>query len=337
MTLALALASGSALALEAATTGSQATQATVGVINSKVDTSIAALQSRLDKMEACEAQRKFYAPADPKKDSNGCVGVGDYDLNMASTSNVNLANGRVYSTNSASNNWGGLFYGPSNYGGVYGQAGIYGVYGNATGNGYGVIGNATADSGGIGGSFYGGNSGVRAYGAAYGVLGNATNGWAGYFTGTYGVVGISNGAGTWGVESYGYGSGAGSVYIGNDKGDARLCLNGSCTTSLPSAGYYTLISSGYRGSMSRTNSSGRGMMVMASGGLNSSCGGNYANPSNLNGYVNGNWVTYSNDNNIEMGKGSQLTFFVPPGSYYSVTSSPYGCGNGYFYVSEAVI
>jgi hypothetical protein len=57
LTLALALASGSALALESATTGGQ--QTTVGVINSKVDTGIAALQTRLDIIEACEAQRKF--------------------------------------------------------------------------------------------------------------------------------------------------------------------------------------------------------------------------------------------------------------------------------------
>jgi hypothetical protein len=244
MTLALALASGSASALEAATTGTQATQATVGAINSKVDTSIAALQAQLTSFTYCSSIRKFYAPSDSKKDAKGCVGIGDYDLNMASASNVNLANGRLYSTNSASSNWGGLFYGPADYGGVYGQAGIYGVYGYATGNGYGVLGNATANSGGVGGYFTGGNSGVRAYGNVYGVIGEAsgtgavgvrgnaanTNGWAGYFTGYYGVYAQSDS--TWAGEFYGYGSGTGGVYIGNSYGNAQLCLNGQCTTSL---------------------------------------------------------------------------------------------------------
>jgi hypothetical protein len=88
---ALAVASSPAFALESATTGgSQATQATVGAINSKVDTSvaalqtniaalqanIAALQARLDKIAACEAQKKLYVPADSSADANGCVSVG---------------------------------------------------------------------------------------------------------------------------------------------------------------------------------------------------------------------------------------------------------------------
>jgi hypothetical protein len=123
MTLALALASGSASALESATTGSQATQATVGAINSKVDTSIAALQAQITGFTHCSSIRKFYAPSDPKKDANGCVGVGDYDLNMASGSNVSLADGQV--VGKASSGWSGNFQGAS---------GIYG-FGN---NGYGL-------------------------------------------------------------------------------------------------------------------------------------------------------------------------------------------------------
>jgi hypothetical protein len=111
MTLALALASGMASALETATTGSQATQATVGAINSKVDTGLAALQAQNNAMMKCMSQRKFYAPSDPKKDSNGCVGVGDYDLNMASGTNVNLANGLMNGASAGS--WAGSFYGSS--------------------------------------------------------------------------------------------------------------------------------------------------------------------------------------------------------------------------------
>ncbi len=185
-----------ALALESATTGSQATQATVGVINSKVDTGIAMLQARLDKMSACEAQRKFYAPSDPNKDTNGCVGVGDYDLNMASTSNINLANGQLHGTYTTPSAYGGLFYGndhgaigTSSFIGVAGVAtgagNSVGLYGVASGNGYGVYGNASITSGGVG---------VRGDGAS--------GGWGGYFTGG---VNIASG---------------------------QFCLNGVCTTSI---------------------------------------------------------------------------------------------------------
>jgi hypothetical protein len=229
-TLAAGAVAGQTYALEAATTGSQATQATVGAINSKVDTSIAALQAQIGGMTYCNSIRKFYAPTDPKKDANGCVGTGDYDLNMASGNNVNFTNGRVYATQNASSNWGGLFYGPSNYGGVYGQAGIYGVYGYATGNGYGVIGNATATSGGVG---------VRGDGA--------TGGWAGYFvnsssTGS-GVLSYLNGgaySGYWTGEFYGgYG-----VYIGNSSNNMLLCLNGKCSRR-GFGGTYTWNNQGY--------------------------------------------------------------------------------------------
>jgi hypothetical protein len=236
MTLALAVASGSASALESATVGSQATQATVGVINSKVDTSIAALQAKLDKMSACEAQRKFYAPSDPKKDANGCVGVGDYDLNMAGSSNINLVNGRVYGKQSGANNWAGLFYGPTgNYGGVYGTGDTYGVYGYAPGPGsasatvFGVYGGTTTGYGVTGVSTN--NVGVR---------GASDNGWGGYFTGASGMYSYgSNGYGleagstnSWAGVFDGVGS-AGGVYIRNGNNNAQLCVNGSCTTSMP--------------------------------------------------------------------------------------------------------
>jgi hypothetical protein len=128
MVLALAVASGSALALEAATTGSQATQATVGAINSKVDVTTNFISSIMK----CNAVRKFYAPSDPKKDSDGCVGVGDYDLNMASGSNINLANGQVSGTLAAASQYMNYFTG--NGFGLRSQASTYGVVGVATGN-----------------------------------------------------------------------------------------------------------------------------------------------------------------------------------------------------------
>jgi hypothetical protein len=123
---ALAVASSPAFALESVTTGSQATQATVGAINSKVDVT----NNFINSMMKCNAARKFYAPSDPKKDSDGCVGVGDYDLNMASGSNVHLANGQVVGTQTTAG-WAGSFAGPY---GVYAQSPNYSLYAYNTGN-----------------------------------------------------------------------------------------------------------------------------------------------------------------------------------------------------------
>jgi hypothetical protein len=67
-------------------------------------------------MSACEAQRKFYAPSDPKKDANDCVGVGDYDLNMVSGTNVTIADGQLAGKTTGSG-WSGNFQGAS---GIYG-------------------------------------------------------------------------------------------------------------------------------------------------------------------------------------------------------------------------
>lgn len=208
-------------ALEASVSGGpQAAQAAVSSINSKLDTSIAALQAQITGMTYCSKIRKFYAPADPKKDANGCVGTGDYDLNMTSGSSVNLANGRVASHNTASNDWGGLFYGPSNYGGVYGDAGYYGVFGRATGNGYGVYAEANANGG----------VGVRAVGKYIAVYGTSTDSWAGYFGGSnyggavgqgasYGLYGTAtgNGYGVYGVATNDAG-GIGGSFSGYNSG-----------------------------------------------------------------------------------------------------------------------
>jgi hypothetical protein len=256
----------------------------VGVINSKLDTSVAALQARLDKMEACEAQRKFYAPADPKKDANGCVGVGDYDLNMVSGSNVKLADGEVIGKKTgakgldiqggASNDW----------------------VANVTGNTYGLT---TAGS-------------QQAFQA--------------YNTGTTNWTAVIYG----GASPYG-------LYIYNAANNAQLCLNGKCTTSLPSNGYYNFKSAYYGGSMSRTNSYGRGMMVMAWYGLNPYCGGAGPNHTNMQGYVDGGIVAYGANASDDRSKIASITFYVPNGATYAIYSQPYNCGGGYFYVSEALI
>lgn len=184
---ALAVASSPAFALESVTTGSQATQATVGAINSKLDTSIAALQAQIGGIVYCNTIRKFYAPGDPKKDANGCVGTGDYDINMANGANINLAGGQVKGAYSVANQYGGDFTGnthglvgrAASYGVVgYGSVGVqgqtvsgWGVYGLATGNGgYGIYGQGTGTS--WGGVFRGANYGVYGEGPVYGVYSN---------------------------------------------------------------------------------------------------------------------------------------------------------------------
>jgi hypothetical protein len=167
------LAVPSSYAVEAVTTGSQATQATVGVINSKVDTTNNFINSILQ----CNALRKFYAPSDAKKDVKGCVGVGDYDLNMASTSNINLANGQVVGAQTN----GGITYAATINGAVSGLHAIgvtRGILSEATGNGYGVSGAANA-SGGIGGDFSGAAYGVRTTSTSgTGLQSTSTNGYA---------------------------------------------------------------------------------------------------------------------------------------------------------------
>jgi hypothetical protein len=282
---ALAVASSPAFALESATTGgSQATQATVGAINSKVDTSVAALQAQNNAMMKCMSQRKFYAPSDPKKDSDGCVGVGDYDLNMASGSNVNMVNGRVTGNNNADV---GL-----SVGGGASNDWVSKIYGN----GYGLYVQGTQQA------------------------------FAAYNTGSTNWTAVIYG----GASPYG-------LYIYNAANNAQLCLNGKCTTSLPSNGYYTFINAYYGGSMSRTNSSGRGVMVMSWYGLNPYCGGAGPNHTNLQGYVNGSIVAYEANASDDRSKIASITFYVPNGSTYAIYSQPYACGSGYFYVSEAVI
>jgi hypothetical protein len=159
---ALAVASSPAWALEAATTGgSQASQAVVGAINSKVDTSIAALQAQITGIVYCNSIRKFYAPSDPKKDANGCVGIQDYDYTATNNSGL-------YVSGSRANDFIGRFNNTNpTYGyGVYGQGnGGVGVYGISTAN-YGVYGTSTNSWGGV---FQSANYGVYGVGAIYGV------------------------------------------------------------------------------------------------------------------------------------------------------------------------
>jgi hypothetical protein len=163
-TLAAGAVAGQTYALEAATTGSQASQAVVGAINSKVDTSIAALQAQITGIVYCNSIRKFYAPSDPKKDANGCVGMPDYDYTATNNSGLYVSGSR------ASDFMGRFTNTNPTYGyGVYGQGnGGVGVYGISTAN-YGVYGNSTNSWGGV---FQGTQYGVYGAGSVYGVYSN---------------------------------------------------------------------------------------------------------------------------------------------------------------------
>lgn len=282
MLLALATVSGSAWALEASVGGGpQAAQSAVSSINSKLDSSVAALQAQITGFTYCSSIRKFFAPNDPKKDANGCVGVGDYDLNMSSASNVNLANGRVNGTNTASNDWSGMFYGPSNYGGVYGNAGAYGVYGVATGNGYGVVGVATANSGGVGVDGTGGTYGVRGNGGSFGVYGTATGANA------YGLLGWAAESGGIGVRAYGKSMGIYATSTDSWAGDFGGA-NG-VYASATGGGYGVLGSSDSGYGVYGQSANAYGVYGYSSGNL-----AVYGNaPTNWGGYFKGKYGVYA--------------------------------------------
>jgi hypothetical protein len=313
VTLLLVLTSGSAFALEAVTTGSQATQATVGAINSKVDTT----NNFINAIMKCNALRKFYAPSDAKKDANGCVGVGDYTLPMIAGSDITLADGSVNAVGD-----------------------IAAVHAKVSGNGNAVIGDATANIGGIGGSFSGGNSGVRASGTAYGLLANATTGYAvygssannigGYFSGTYGTYGqgslygmygsASAASGGVGVRGDGASDGWGGYFTGGVNITGKLCLNGGCVNSLSSGGTaYSSIENRTGVVWGSNDDPNRPLLIMMSGGK---CGNNTMD---LQGYVGSTRVAYADDTGNSGGKDGSIAFIVPPGTGYHVFSNPSGC------------
>jgi type II secretory pathway pseudopilin PulG len=59
-----------------------------------------------------------------------------------------------------------------------------------------------------------------------------------------------------------------------------------------------------------------------------------SNSCNLNGLVNGNLIIHQVDNNIKYYKSCTISFWVGPGSTYTVTSAPYPMGNGQFWLLE---
>lgn len=136
-------------------------------------------------------------------DADGNVGFG-----------TNSPSGRIDSETGTASLWAGMFnYNagtPTGAYGVWSYGTQYGLYGQTVG-GQGVQGNAT--------------------GSGNGVLGTSTNGWAGNFQGNYGVYGQSSSGGWAGM--FNSQDSQNGVYIDNTAHNTQLCLNGNCTTSLP--------------------------------------------------------------------------------------------------------
>ncbi len=116
-----------------------------------------------------------------------------------------------------------------------------------------------------------------------------------------------------------------SRWLGNGyKRQTSGSLNGS----------YTNLGS-HRGSFSGRNSGGSTLFIYASGGNGGSAGGACANTSRLQGYVGGTLISVNASNNPAYGKTAFISFAVPAGTSYQITSYPTentSCGAGVFSV-----
>ncbi|EAB3785644.1 TPA: hypothetical protein H5148_005235 [Escherichia coli] len=77
------------------------------------------------------------------------------------------------------------------------------------------------------------------------------------------------------------------------------------------------------------------MFIYASGGNGGSAGGACANTSRLQGYVGGTLISVNASNNPAYGKTAFISFAVPAGTSYQITSYPTEntlCGAGVFSV-----
>ncbi|HCO0407134.1 shufflon system plasmid conjugative transfer pilus tip adhesin PilV [Escherichia coli] len=123
--------------------------------------------------------------------------------------------------------------------------------------------------------------------------------------------------------------------VGRDSTGAILsCQSGVWRTSGSSNGSYSNLGS-HRGSFSGRNTGSGTLFVYASGGNSGSAGGDCANTSRLQGYVAGALISTNASNNPAYGKTAFISFAVPVGATYQITSYPtqnYSCGSGVFSV-----
>ncbi|WP_258149266.1 shufflon system plasmid conjugative transfer pilus tip adhesin PilV [Escherichia coli] len=123
--------------------------------------------------------------------------------------------------------------------------------------------------------------------------------------------------------------------VGRDSTGAILsCQSGVWRTSGSSNGSYSNLGS-HRGSFTGRNTGSGTLFVYASGGNGGSAGGDCANTSRLQGYVAGALISTNASNNPSYGKTAFISFAVPAGVTYQITSYPaqnYSCGSGVFSV-----
>ncbi|EET5683553.1 shufflon system plasmid conjugative transfer pilus tip adhesin PilV [Escherichia coli] len=111
------------------------------------------------------------------------------------------------------------------------------------------------------------------------------------------------------------------------------CQSGAWRAIGAPDGSYTNLGS-HRGTFNGRNNGSGTLFVYASGG-NGAGGGDCANTSNLQGYVNGAFIGMNASNNPSYGKTAFISFAVPVGASYQIISRPtqnYACGNGVFSV-----
>ncbi|EPT5253059.1 shufflon system plasmid conjugative transfer pilus tip adhesin PilV [Escherichia coli] len=122
--------------------------------------------------------------------------------------------------------------------------------------------------------------------------------------------------------------------VGRDsKGAILSCQSGAWRTIGAPDGSYSNLGS-HRGTFNGRNN-GRGTLFVYASGGNSAGGGDCANTSNLQGYVNGAFIGMNASNNPSYGKTAFISFAVPVGASYQIISRPtqnYACGNGVFSV-----
>ncbi|EAP3155124.1 shufflon system plasmid conjugative transfer pilus tip adhesin PilV [Salmonella enterica] len=123
--------------------------------------------------------------------------------------------------------------------------------------------------------------------------------------------------------------------VGRDSTGAILsCQSGVWRTSGSSNGSYSNLGS-HRGSFTGRNTGSGTLFIYASGGNGGSAGGDCANTSRLQGYVAGALISTNASNNPSYGKTAFISFAVPAGATYQITSYPaqnYSCGSGVFSV-----
>ncbi|HIB2463781.1 TPA: shufflon system plasmid conjugative transfer pilus tip adhesin PilV, partial [Escherichia coli] len=122
--------------------------------------------------------------------------------------------------------------------------------------------------------------------------------------------------------------------VGRDsKGAILSCQSGAWRAIGAPDGSYTNLGS-HRGTFNGRNNGSGTLFVYASGG-NGAGGGDCANTSNIQGYVNGSFIGMNASNNPSYGKTAFISFAVPVGASYQIISRPtqnYACGNGVFSV-----